>query len=98
MKYLWISVVAAVVLGWIPVLARFFRSWRDRSNPISLAICVLIAEALYLPIYLALERVSSWILATVCAVNMIVCGTFHAAFWWADKRFQSTRNGSQRAS
>lgn len=93
MKNPWTLAAALVVaLAWIPVLLRFFRSWRERANPISLAICVLVAEAIYLPVYAAIVLPPSWPLVTIAFVGGIACGSFYIAFWWAKRRFQDGRN------
>lgn len=81
-----------VALGWLPVLIRFFRSWRERANPISLAICVLISVALYLPVYGAATLEPLWPRATISVLSAVACGTFYAAFWWAKKRFLNSRS------
>jgi hypothetical protein len=81
----------AVALGWIPVFVRFFRSWRARGNPISIAICVLILFALYLPIYLPATSSMSWPFATVIALDAIVCMTFYVTFYYANRKFPDTR-------
>jgi uncharacterized membrane protein HdeD (DUF308 family) len=84
----------AVALAWIPVGLRFVRSWRARGNPISLAICVLIVQALYAPIYLVTTFPASWPIATVIAINGISCATFYVAIHYASRKFPDTRNGA----
>jgi hypothetical protein len=80
-----------IALGWLPVFLRFFRSWRARSNPISIAICVLILFAFYLPVYLAVTSVVSWPFATVVALDAIACTTFYVTFHFANRKFPDTR-------
>ena len=88
-----VPIVGAIVvaLGWIPVFVRFFRSWRARGNPISIAICVLILFVLYLPIYLTVTSSVSWPTATVIALDAIACVTFYVTFYYANRRFPDTR-------
>lgn len=87
-----VSLAALVVaLAWIPVLLRFFRSWRARGNPISLAICVLVFYALYAPVYLTGSLPSSWPIAAVVATDLITCVTFYATIHYASKKFPDTR-------
>lgn len=80
-----------IALAWLPVLTRFFRSWRARGNPISLAICVLIGFAIYVPCYLAIVFSPSWPIATVNAIDGITCATFYVAIRSASRKFPDTR-------
>jgi O-antigen ligase len=81
-----------IALAWIPVLLRFFRSWRARGNPISLAICLLVIYALYAPVYLAFTLPPSWSIAALGATDFITCVTFYSAVYAAAKRFPDTRS------
>lgn len=92
MLYPAVPIVALVVaLAWLPVLLRFVRSWRARGNPISLAICVLILMAIYVPSYLTSTLPPSWPVATVVAIDSIVCATFYATFHYASRKFPDSR-------
>jgi len=87
-----VPIVALVVaLAWLPVLLRFFRSWQARGNPISLAICVLVLMALYVPPYLASTLPRSWPVATVVAIDVITCMTFYVTIYYASRKFPDTR-------
>jgi hypothetical protein len=83
-----------VALAWIPVLLRFFRSWRARGNPISLAICVMITRAIYVPVYLTTTLPLSWPIATMVAIDVITCATFYTTIHYASKKFPDTRSGT----
>jgi cytochrome c biogenesis factor len=83
-------VAVATALVWLPILLRFFRSWRERNNPISLAIFVLVLLAVYTPIYAAIT-ISGWPCATILAIDGLLCVTFHVAFLVADRRFANAR-------
>ena len=87
---------AIVALAWIPVFLRFFRSWRTRGNPISMAICVLVVYALYVPIFMTASLPPSWPPVTVIAVDAIVCMTFYGTFHFADRKFPDDRRESPR--
>src|SRR3990172_12157880 len=66
----WLFVVALVIaLAWVPVLIRFFRSWQARKNPISLAICILVTLAVYLPAYATLAVPPSLALVTFLNIH-----------------------------
>jgi hypothetical protein len=85
-------VVAAVVaVAWIPLLIRFFRSWRDRENPISLAICFLIIMASYTPLWVAVGPENPWSWAGLLVIDSLVCGSFYAALLMARRRFKDDR-------
>ena len=88
-----VAPIAALVvaLAWLPVLLRFYRSWRTRGNPISLAICVLVLAALYGPVYLTATLPVSWPVATVGAINFIACATFYVTIHYAAQKFPDTR-------
>ncbi len=86
-----IIAAAAIAAAWLPVLVRFLRSWRSRGNPISLAICILIAVSMYVPCYLAATLAISWPLATVITVDALTCATFYVAIAAASRKFPDTR-------
>jgi hypothetical protein len=91
-KNLWTLITAlAIALAWLPMVIKFFRSWRERGNPVSLAICVLIGLAVYLPVYAVIVLPPSWPLATMVAVSGLVCACFYGALFWAKRRFQNSR-------
>lgn len=95
MLYPAVPIAASVVaLAWLPVLLRFIRSWRTRGNPISLAICVLVLMALYVPPYLVTTLPQSWPVATVVAIDVITCLTFYVTIYYASRKFPDTRTRS----
>lgn len=93
---IWICFMYVVlIVAWIPLLLSFFRSWRARKNPISLAICLTIFLAAFTNVYLVLslfdktpERVEV-VVYGIC--NAAVVGYFHVARRCADKTFTSDR-------
>ena len=89
----WALIAAVVVaLGWLPVFIKFFRSWQARTNPVSLAICILVALAIYLPTYAVLTLPPSWPLATFLTLDSFSCIAFYVAFWWSHRYFKSDRS------
>jgi hypothetical protein len=89
--------VVAIALSvlWAPHLVGFYRSWRDRRNPISLAIMFMILLILYTNAFAVLHlrwRVSAsaagWVYGACSAAVAIY---FHLAKAWASKRFQDSR-------
>ena len=80
-----------VSLAWVPVLLRFVRSFRERKNPISLAICLVIVLAMHTPLWVLFEPQAPWSWAGVIATSGIVCAAFHASFTLARRRFPNGR-------
>lgn len=78
-----------LALAWLPILVKFFRNWRGRANPISLAICFIIAFAIYICIVpffgQDVDPLTSAIV--IQAVNAVTCLFFHISFGWAKKRW-----------
>lgn len=90
-----ITCLAVVVAaGWLPVLAKFFSAWRSRKNPISLAICGVIAFCIYIDaaVVLFLNAGIEWTVAVLVGLNAIGCLHFYLSFWWARKRFGDERS------
>lgn len=83
----------ALALAWIPALLKFFRAWRLRTNPISLAICLLIAFVGYLPVFVTATAMlsSPWDVATVLGVDAVICASFMGAILWANRKFSGER-------
>lgn len=99
----WALLLAGGVLVealWIPLLLRFIRNWRERGNPVSLAIAVLIAFAMFT------ATSAFWVFyevdaAVMLAGNLALCGLvaagMHVALHRA-KRFPSTRANGRATS
>jgi hypothetical protein len=85
-----------VVLLWLPVLRRFYASWRRRRNPVSLAICTLIVSMIWQTggtVWLLLDRVNTpTFVFAVTAVAFAVSLSFHLAFRWARRKFPDARS------
>jgi hypothetical protein len=93
-----IAVIGALVaLGWLPVFHHFWRSWRKRRNPISLAICGLIGFMVYInvAIYIFLDNDPLWTASVVGGVNIVVLLNFYACFRWAEKLFPGHQEGKR---
>lgn len=86
-------VVAAAVIGaaWVPVLVRFLLSWKDRGNPISLAICLTVLLAATVPAMSLAAGCSAWAKTTMAVVDSLVCAAFHVSILWSRRRFDDRR-------
>jgi peptidoglycan biosynthesis protein MviN/MurJ (putative lipid II flippase) len=94
------ALAALVGLAWVPVLIKFFRAWRERKNPISLAICGVIALCIYLDIMGAHRFFGTsvgWIATAIIVANAVVCGFFYLSFQWSKKMFPDARGDKQPA-
>ncbi len=84
-----LGITVVLTIAWVPVLVRFFRNWRARSNPISLAIFFLVAGSVYqsfVPLITgSVDPVGAALV--VQAVNAVTCLFFHISFSWARKRW-----------
>ena len=87
-----------LVLAWIPILVKFFRNWRARANPISLAICFAVAYAIYICMvpFFGEGQDPFVVDSVVVGVNAVTCLFFHASFGWAKKRWAPGENSYER--
>lgn len=84
---------AAIALAWVPLLVRFYRAWRGRGNPISLAIALVVVMAAYAPTWLAGGPGAPWSWSGLAVVDSLCCAFFYAALIWARQRFPDARDG-----
>ena len=89
-----LSIVLAI--AWLPLAWRFLRGWRNRKNPVSLAICAALCLFTYTNVMLALELNDgeSWEFFTIAtrAFDVIVLVNFYVAFKWSAKKFPDARS------
>lgn len=50
MTVAYLVLTALAVLGWAPILIRFYRNWTHRHNPISLSICAAVLLLMWLAV------------------------------------------------
>lgn len=90
------TLIAAILsIAWIPILLKFYRAWTSRRNPVSLAICLVIAYVVYnnivdLAVY-AFAGDPTWSMGALNAFNLLICVNFYVAIFWAKKHFGETR-------
>lgn len=86
-----------VAIGWLPVFRHFWKSWRARSNPISLAICGLIGFMMYInvAVYILIKNDPVWSASIVGAVNVVVLINFYMCMRWAHRLFPELKTGKR---
>lgn len=87
----------ALGLAWLPLAIRFYRGWKFRKNPVSLAIfaaCLLFTYTNIL-FALALTDQTTWRFFTIAshAFDGVVVLNFYVSFYWSDKKFEGARSG-----
>ena len=91
-----ISLVLAV--AWIPLIGRFLRGWRNRKNPVSMAICAMISFLIYVNVITALTLMGlgTWETTQSLSIlfNAFVIINFYMSFHWSNQRFPDARKGS----
>jgi hypothetical protein len=93
-----VAASAVLAVAWIPVGLYFYRSWKKRKSPLSLAICGLIA----LPIYtnsmtgLFLEAESKWFCSIMFFVSLLLFANFIFCFYWQRRSFSGGRELKER--
>lgn len=94
----YVIIPAVLAFAWVPLLVRFLRGWRNRKNPVSLAICATISALIYGNITTALTAMGQGTWETVrmltVAVNVFVVVNFYLSFHWSQQRFPDARRGS----
>jgi hypothetical protein len=87
--------MCAITAAWSPIFVKFFQAWRSRHNPVSLAICGVIALVIYSnAISLGVSTFDgNPLLSTVAVIafNMVACLNCYLAFRWSDRKFHSDR-------
>ncbi len=93
-------VVLVLALAWIPIILRFYRQWRNRKNPVSLAICLILFFIIYGDIgaFLIYQGVLNSTVVRLAweGVQLCICAYFHTAFWIADRRFRDERRAKDQ--
>ena len=92
----YLPLAVATVGLWLPILFRFYRSWSNRHNPISLAICAAILMLMWLAIagiWLVSKTVDASLVMYISTwLSSLVAIYSHVAFYWAKKKFPERRS------
>jgi peptidoglycan biosynthesis protein MviN/MurJ (putative lipid II flippase) len=91
-----LSITATIIaILWIPILKKFFVAWRDRHNPVSLAIGLNITLMIYLSLLVVMVASFKarllWAVGLSALFNLAACVNFYVAFHVAQKRFGNQR-------
>lgn len=94
--YIFVGILA--VLMWLPLFIRFYRSFMQRRNPISLGVAGTIMLVMWTTIagFWAITRALDLaiVLFTSAVASTFVAGFTHFAFYWSDKNFKNTRGNT----
>jgi hypothetical protein len=87
----YLALAGIAVCAWAPILIRFYRNWKRRQNPISLAICSAITLLMWLAVA-GIWEVSGDVRAEVVSfvstgVSIVVAGYANFTFYLAAKKF-----------
>jgi len=90
-----VVVSAVLAAAWVPVGVHFWRSWKHRGSPLSLAICGLVGFPVFTnastAIFLNGDEVQT-VLAMV-GTNFLLLLNFMICFKWQKQRFPDARTG-----
>lgn len=83
-------------VAWLPIIFRFYGNWKDRRNPVSLAICGCLCFLVYVHVMFAFTvmSVATWnvLLVGAHAFSLVTLINFYASFYWAKRRFPEARH------
>lgn len=93
-----IVIVVSTILAaaWIPVGIHFWRSWRQRGSPLSLAICGLIGFPIFTNVSSAvfLGQQPALTVDVLVGTNFLLLLNFILCFKWQKDRFPESRSNS----
>jgi hypothetical protein len=88
-----IAVSALLALAWIPVGLHFWRAWKRRGSPLSLAICALIGYPIFTnaSTYIFLTGEEAVTVQVMIGANLLLFLNFLLCFRWQKKTFPDAR-------
>jgi hypothetical protein len=89
-----VVVAGILAVAWVPVGIYFFKSWKNRRSPLSLAICGLIGFPIYTNLSTALfmDSSSKWVCLVLVVANLVLWSNFMFCFYWQKKSFPDVRS------
>jgi len=95
---LYVIASLALAVAWIPLFLRFLRGWKNRKNPVSLAICATISFLIYVNVMTATVALKLGDWQTVRILNLFFDGlvvvNFYVSFHWSNQRFPDARRSN----
>lgn len=85
-------------LLWAPIAYKFFKTWKKRKNPLSLAICLNIFYIIYVgavPYWISSKTDIRLAIGTMLVFNLLVCSNFWLAIRNDKTKFNSKRKKRQ---
>jgi hypothetical protein len=96
MTYALAATSVALAIAWLPLALRFLRGWKNRRNPVSLAICAALCLFMYTNVMLGIVLIdgASWNFFVIAThvFHLIVVANFYVAFKWSERRFPDQRH------
>lgn len=87
-----------IALLWLPIAIRFFKAWRLRRNPLSLAITWMMLVASYLHTMVAMDETSAVLRSGIgVGLSAAACINFYLAFRWSAYKFRGQRRSDRTA-
>ncbi len=91
-----ISIAAVLAVAWVPVGVHFWRSWKNRGSPLSLAILALIGYPIFInastAIFLTEAEITT--LLILIGTNLLLLLNFVMCFRWQKERFPNARSNT----
>jgi hypothetical protein len=88
----WLLLLSLILsAAWIPILLFFLKNWRERGNPISLAICGLVGFSAYTDAMVWLyfsNNCNPYALLAMHIMQALVMIFFYVSFKWTKKKFK----------
>ena len=89
-----LSILLAV--AWLPIIGTFYVAWRNRKNPVSLAICwhVLVVSYSHLLYVLVTTFEADHYGVSIVSLgfSLLACLNFYVSFYWSEHKFHDQRN------
>lgn len=85
---------AILAAAWVPIAVHFWKSWKRRGSPLSLAICALIGFPIFTNVSSAVFLTGNEVQTVLAMVgtNMLLLLNFAICFRWQKERFPDARS------
>jgi hypothetical protein len=96
----YLAIAGLSTLFWIPILLRFYRSWKTRGNPISLGICAAIILLIWTGaagVWQVTDAVDATVVVLVSTTLSLAVAVYcHFAFRLAERLFDDPRKKKEK--